>query len=474
MEIALGGQTYAQPSVNLNSQRCINLYPILDPTQTSLSTISLRHTPGLLNLGDMGGEVRAFLVYDDDLYAIIGNSLSKIVVDLAANSITSVTSVGTLNTSSGFADIARNSDTICITDGPNYYLYTPGSNTFAVGTSANFVTASALTSIDGYFIFTQANTAVMFHTELDNPNTIDALNFATAETKPDRLVAIDQNSGELWAFGESSVEIWYDAANPNAFAFSPRRGAVINQGCAAKQSVTRFNNTLAWLDNRRKIVIANGYGLERISTDPIEVAIRRYSRVDDAVFFSYNHEGHEFLVCEFPSADATWSFDAQTALWHERTSIVNDTSRRYLGYLPVAYGGANLVSSWNSTNLYKLDSSTYTEDGQYIERIRTLQPITDENKYRGITYLEVYAETGVGLQTGQGSDPLIQLFVSKDGGHTYSPPKQCSYGPVGKYKTRLRWNRLGTARHWTFKLKITDPVPVTLINAYIGVDGAGS
>lgn len=471
MEIALGGQTYNQPAVNLNSQRCVNLYPILDPMQTSISTIALRHTPGLVNLGSHGGLAREYLVYDDDLYAIIDNRFSKVVLDLPTNTITSITSLGTLNTSSGFAEMARNSDTICMIDGPNYYLFTPGTGVFRVGSSLNFVEASSVTSIDGYFLFSQAGTAVMFHTELSDPDVIDGLNFATAETKPDRLVKLTQNSGELWAFGESSVEIWYDAANPQAFAFSPRRGAVVNQGCAAGNSVTQFNNTLVWLDNRRKIVMANGYNLERISTDPIEVEIRRYDRVDDAVFFSYNFEGHEFLVCEFPSADVTWSFDAQTALWHERTSIVNNVSRRYLAQLNVSYQGADLVSSWNSNGLYRLDSSVYTEDGQYIERMRTLQPITDENKWRGISYFEVYTESGIGLQEGQGSNPLVELTVSKDGGHTYGVPLQASIGRIGKYKTRLKWNRLGTSRNWIFKLRITDPVPITLMNGYIQVDG---
>ncbi len=479
MEIPLGGQTYSQPSVNLNAQLCVNLYPIIDPTQTSTTQVGLRHTPGLVSIGSSAyGQLRAAVVWNDDLYAVIDNSLVKLTLNTALTAISSETFIGGLNTSAGFVTMVRNADMICITDGQDYYIYVPSLNDFYVGADVNFVAASGLVSIDGYFIFSQAGTDVMFHTDLvSDPATvlsINGLNFATAEANPDRLVTLASNNGELWAFGEDTVEIWYDAANPNGFAFSPRLGAVINQGCSAEKGVTRFNNTLAWIDDRRQIVMADGYQIKRLSTDPIEAAIRAYSVVSDAIFYSYSFSGHEFLICTFPSEDVTWSFDTGTSMWHERTSIVGGDVHRFLGDQHISYKGKEIVGGWNSSTLYTLDPDVYTEAGQHVERIRTFQHITDENRYRGVSYLEVYAETGVGVQSGQGSDPQIMLQVSKDGGHTYGNEEWRSLGAAGNYTARARWNRLGTGRIWTFKLKITDPIPVTLLNAYISVDGVSS
>ena len=38
-------------------------------------------------------------------------------------------------------------------------------------------------------------------------------------------------------------------------------------------------------------------------------------------------------------------------------------------------------------------------------------------------------------------------------------------GKIGKYLTRVFWQRLGRARDWVFELVITDPVKVVIINA---------
>ena len=78
---------------------------------------------------------------------------------------------------------------------------------------------------------------------------------------------------------------------------------------------------------------------------------------------------------------------------------------------------------------------------------------------------EVYCETGVGLNSGQGSDPQIMLQYSDDGGRTYSNELWRSLGVIGAYKTRAIWRRLGQFRSRQIVLTITDPVR-RLVMAY--------
>jgi hypothetical protein len=80
-------------------------------------------------------------------------------------------------------------------------------------------------------------------------------------------------------------------------------------------------------------------------------------------------------------------------------------------------------------------------------------------------YLETSFQKGVGLSTGQGDDPTVMLQVSRDGGMTWGSELWKTLGKEGKYKTRAKWNRLGTSRNTVFKLKITDPVYRVLIGA---------
>ena len=40
-------------------------------------------------------------------------------------------------------------------------------------------------------------------------------------------------------------------------------------------------------------------------------------------------------------------------------------------------------------------------------------------------------------------------------------------GPIGDYVGVAEWTRLGTARSYVFKLRVTDPVKFVLVNAII-------
>ena len=84
--------------------------------------------------------------------------------------------------------------------------------------------------------------------------------------------------------------------------------------------------------------------------------------------------------------------------------------------------------------------------------------------------LQVDCETGVGLETGQGSNPQMMLQVSRDGGHTFGAEQWRDMGKLGNYRTRTQWTRLGQARDWVFRLRISDPVKRIILGVW--VDGA--
>ena len=80
--------------------------------------------------------------------------------------------------------------------------------------------------------------------------------------------------------------------------------------------------------------------------------------------------------------------------------------------------------------------------------------------------LEVLFDAGVGLATGQGSDPQAMLRWSDDGGYTWSNSHWRSIGKLGEYSHRAIWRRLGRSRHRVFELTVTDPVNATVVGLY--------
>lgn len=59
------------------------------------------------------------------------------------------------------------------------------------------------------------------------------------------------------------------------------------------------------------------------------------------------------------------------------------------------------------------------------------------------------------------------LQYSKDGGVTWSNEQWRALGKIGQHKRTIYWDRLGRARDMTFRVAISDPVKVVLINAII-------
>jgi hypothetical protein len=76
-------------------------------------------------------------------------------------------------------------------------------------------------------------------------------------------------------------------------------------------------------------------------------------------------------------------------------------------------------------------------------------------------------EVGVGLTSGQGVNPQIGLSISRDNGKTWGPQMWKTFGAIGEYRTRVEWRRLGSPREASFKLTVTDPVPVVFVSACI-------
>ncbi len=84
--------------------------------------------------------------------------------------------------------------------------------------------------------------------------------------------------------------------------------------------------------------------------------------------------------------------------------------------------------------------------------------------------IEFLVQAGEGLVTGQGSDPTMEVRFSKDGGKTYGNAFLVKPGKIGEYDTRSYINRLGRARNWVCKVRVSDPVFWALLDCYADME----
>lgn len=466
------GASYTARSNTFDCQRCVNLYPEMSGSGSSKSVAALIGTPGLSLWKTLdGGGIRGMIAFSASLAVVVsGNSVFTVTSDGMSAFVGYVSG-------SGSVDMASNGTDVMIACGPSAYFFNPITGTITAANGENFTGAECVDFVDGYFLFNKPNTG-QFQISGLYSTTLDPLDFATAEGSPDNIVALIVDHREVWLMGERTTEVWFNSGDTD-FPFSRISGSFIEHGCAAKRSVCKLDNSVFWLGADDKgngmVFRANGYTPQRISTHAIEYAIGQYSRVDDAVAWTYQQEGHSFYVLNFPTANATWCFDASTSLWHERAWTETDgTLGRHRGECHMAFAGMNLVGDWQTGNIYALDLDVFTDNGNTIERIRACQHISNDMKRVMYSALQIDMEAGVGLSDGQGSDPQAMLQWSDDGGFTWSNEAWASIGKMGERKTRVRWRRLGKSRDRVFKLKISDPVKVVIVGATAETVSAGS
>jgi hypothetical protein len=110
-----------------------------------------------------------------------------------------------------------------------------------------------------------------------------------------------------------------------------------------------------------------------------------------------------------------------------------------------------------------------------IRRERIFRHLSDEQQWIFYQWLQIDVEAGVGLSTGQGSDPQVILQWSDDGGHTWSNEHLLYAGKQGEYSRRAMLKQpLGRSRDRVFKVAMSDPVKWALLNAYFGAEKGSS
>lgn len=463
------GASYEGRSKTFDAQRTINLYPEVAESSNSKNVSALYGTPGLKLFTTVGyGPIRGCVrVSPDQAFVVSGLDVFSLATDGTSERIGGLISAG------GPVSMAWNGSILMLADGVALYAYTGQSGVAIIDGHV----ADRVDFVDGYFIFNEKTTGRFYISGLYS-SAIDELDFATAEGSPDDVVSLIVDHREVWLFGETTTEIWFNSG-ASLFPFERNQGAFIETGCAAAHSVAKMDSTVFWLgaDDRGQGMVfrAEGFQPRRISTHAIEYQIGKYGRIDDAVAYTYQQEGHSFYVLTFPSAGATWVYDASNNMWHERAYRNTDgTFTRHRSNCHMAFARKNIVGDFESGKLYALDLDTYTDDGAALARVRIAPHLAADLKRVFVASLQIDMEAGVGLSTGQGSDPKAVLQWSDDGGFKWSNELTASIGAVGQKTARVRWRRLGQARDRVFRLTITDPVKVAIVGASINISAGQS
>lgn len=407
------------------------------------------------------GPHRGALEHDGAMYVVSGNRVYQFAAD------ETVTFLGNTATSLGRVDMATNGTELIIVDGQDGWIYNSTAMTFAQITDVDFVDAQQVVFINGRFVVNRPGTGEFYISGVYDGTSWQSLDFATAEIDPDDLLALGVSHEELVLFGEFSTQFYHDTGNA-LFPFETQPGGSIEWGIAAPWSVAKGDNTIVWLAKTRagqaNVVKATGFSPTVISSPALEEAMAGYETIADAYAYVIKPNVRSlFYVLTFPTSNVTWVYDFATNLWHQWSS---HGVGRFIGATHCYFNNRHYIGSSIDGKLYHLNDERYSDDTEPLERVAATSHIAEDQNRIFWHSLEILFDAGKGLSTGQGSDPQAMLRWSDDGGYTYSNSLWRSMGKIGEYGRRAIWRRLGQSRHRVYELRVTDPVPVTVIGAF--------
>ena len=296
----------------------------------------------------------------------------------------------------GVIDISQTLDrtVIAIKNTQSAWLFTVAGQTLTQVTDADYPTSTVrgLVYLNGTFYVMDAD-GVIYGSATDDFTSWSALNFINAQSEPDGGVHIFKYNQYVVAFGQYTIEFFYDAGNASGSPLSPVQNAQMLIGCASADSVTQMSSSVFFIARAKasgqslnpKVFVAklNGTSYEPISTPDID-RILNADGLDGAYAAACVVLGHPCYVITLPTSNLNCVYDLKTSAWYiwtigttqsaqTPTSItctqqtdgsglvtVTKTSHGFADGDPVTTAGADQAAYNVTANITYVSSSVYT------------------------------------------------------------------------------------------------------------------
>lgn len=454
VEVPFAVQEGATGATQNSRETLINMYAEIGPS--GRSRLIRRQRPGLVRVLANTLEKRCIEKHKSTHYAVIGSGFYSF-------NGTSLTSLGDLNSANGRCTMIFNdNDEIMISDGTTAYAYIGGElRTLTLPTD---VTCGYLSFLAGYGIFNNPGTGQFYITGLNDFSTVDALDFATAESSSDNLVTTFIVRDQLWLPGETTIEVWPHTGAVD-FPFAPATNAKMSRGTKAALSFAAEDNTAIWLGDDGIVYRDAGYQPQRISTEAIEEAIADCTPGGQAAAYAtvFTVKGRKFYVLTIPG-ELTVMYNFASQLWNRAQSFGSPSWNMI--------GSAGRYSDYymTETGICTLQAGINTDEGGIMRRGGISAPGQADNKR--ITTHEVLFDAEVGRAAINEAAEI--MFRIARNGEVFGPERKRSLGPTGDYNRRAVFRNCGQGRRPVLEFFVTDDVELTIngITANLTVDAS--
>lgn len=465
---------YVSGSSVVSDQVCNNLYPVKNQIpalveEYLVGTQGIRELDSSVTAPNRGGHVMRGIPY-----VVNGDKLYKVIETfVAGNPVYSLDELGTIPQPGRVSMADNGNQLMIIVPGVDGYIYNATTDVLAIISDVDFK-ANGLPKycafVDSYFIVTTDDDRFIRSAPNDGL-AWNALDFGTADSSPDGIVAPIVFNNQLFITGATTTEAFQNVGGAG-FGFQ-RTGLFLQKGCAAPLSLINTQNSFVWIGggvNETPAVWAFvGNSVQKISTNAIDLLIASLNsaQLESVYAWTYSRNGSFFVGFSLP--DIAIVYDYLTGKWHTRTTRVDDEQKTYLVSSVMTAYQKLLCASRYSGKLGELSDDVYEDLDAIVTRTFVTLPFFNNNQSVFVPSLELMIESGVG--NADSPDPVVTMDRSVDG-KTWQAPRPRAMGKVGEYNRRAIWNRNGRAsRLEMFRFSISDPVKVVIIQMTANIIG---
>ncbi len=446
--LQFGISSYARARGDLPELPVVNMFGEEAPTETT--GVVLQSRPGLDDrAADMGsGPVRELfqrdLVLNSALFGVSGKKLYR-----------GTTLLGTVNGNGPFS-MAGYQTALFVAGGEDCWIWN-GSSLSAISFPDGASVAKVIVGASRAIVI-RKDTGQFYWSDVLDGN-FDSLDFATAENQPDRLLDMVFIDDTLVLGGAETIEYWPNTGD-SELPFQPLEGRVIEKGIKATGCMIEFAGTFAAVTNANQVILGDE---SRILSNPgLEEKIEASA---GCRLWKFPIGGVEFLALRL---------DEETQVWNLRSGLWSEfESKGETNWIAQCYAGGVFGSAVDGKTLEWSDG--HVDLGGDLER-RFRAGLALNSGGVGIANMLLRCNVGrTPFLTGDYTDPIVEMRVSRDGGQTWGAWKQTALGAQGDYRKKVTWRGLGMASQPGFlaEFRVTAPVPFRVSDVLVNESFGG-
>lgn len=363
-----------------------NYLPCRAEKEGTRSPLMLKTPPGLFPWLEIAGAppVRGIHDCEGRLFAVVGNILYRLTNKGVAIQVGTIPGNGRVSMDH---NQRANGQQLTVVNGSAGYVYDTYADTFGRISDEGFPGSPVIRFMDGFMVGIDPAGRFAFNSDAADATNYNTLNRWTSEYRPDRLVGMGRLGGELLLLSANSGE-FFSNTGAGQQPFRSKR-IFLDKGCAGPHTVVEADNTVFWLGSDGYFYQLDGYNSRRISTRPIEQAIRGQDGWN-AFGFVWESEGHTVVYWTFLSGQ-TWGWDTSQQQWHRRESYGLD---RWRVNCTARSNGAWYAGDFQRGRIWRIDWGYVLEGDQEFVSGFT-QPVIHDNQNELIhSRLELVMDTG--------------------------------------------------------------------------------